>query len=98
MNFSLRRLHQRERGGEDRGVRCGAVRRGGPGSARRGGRSRPSGRPRGRLSGGSELHLGGRGGATFKEKERSEVHGSGADKCCGYKVTIDHRTLSRCIS
>lgn len=40
----------------------------------------------------------GRGGATFKEKERSEVHGSGADKCCGYKVTIDHRTLSRCIS
>lgn len=37
-------------------------------------------------------------GSMFKENEQTEVHGSGADKCCGYKVTIDHRTLSRCIS
>lgn len=38
----------------------------------------------------------GRRGATFKENEQTEVHGSGADKCCGYN-TVEMHFVSGCL-
>lgn len=76
----------------DEGLRAvpGEAPAGPDGTGLPGGRGSPGG-----LGGTSVLE---EGVPRSRKMSKTEVHGSGADKCCGYKVTIDHRTLSRCIS
>lgn len=63
------------------------------GRARRGARPRPSGG-----SAAAERHLGASGVPRSRKRSELKFTAPGADKCCGDKVTIDHGTLSRCIS